>query len=168
MGHTKAQIEEGNKRLLYLAGKLSRLPPERFYYGDYVGMDWKGAKDLSCGTTACAIGWAGSMPKFQALGLTLDYKRAVFQDIFSKEMVLDGTRAIRDSQTGRTGFAAGQRVFAISRAEAAGLFLPDEYSDLLETTAPFASADAKEVANWIRSFVKARRKAVKAGTYHPE
>jgi hypothetical protein len=66
---SEISIEESNRRLLLLADFLEKLPPERFNYGEWVGKDWGGKQDLSCGTTACALGWACTMPEFQALGL---------------------------------------------------------------------------------------------------
>jgi len=56
------------KRLLKLADFLEKLPRKRFDYGNWIGDDWKGKADLSCGTTACALGWACAMPAFRRLG----------------------------------------------------------------------------------------------------
>ena len=57
--------------LLDLANFLDKLPPERFKYNDWVGKDWGGKLDLSCGTTACALGWATQIPSIAAKGLRL-------------------------------------------------------------------------------------------------
>lgn len=45
-------------KLTQLARFLITLPPERFLYSEWVGADWQGHQDLSCGTHACALGWA--------------------------------------------------------------------------------------------------------------
>lgn len=45
-------------RLLALAAFLEKLPRRRFNYETWLGADWDGQPDLSCGTTACAFGWA--------------------------------------------------------------------------------------------------------------
>ncbi len=64
-------LKRGNARLLKLAAFLKRLPPKRFDYLNWVGDDWQGKPDLSCGTTACALGWACAMPEFKRSGMKL-------------------------------------------------------------------------------------------------
>lgn len=59
------------ERLLRLATFLDALPAERFDFSNWVGKNWGGMPDLSCGTTACAVGWAATLPD---MGLTLDPK----------------------------------------------------------------------------------------------
>lgn len=61
----------GNRRLLKLAAYLATIPGRRFDYWKWVGQDWKGKPDLSCGTRACALGWATTMPEFRRLGLSM-------------------------------------------------------------------------------------------------
>ena len=58
-------------RLLLLADKLEEFDPSRFYFGGFVGNDWKGKQDLSCGTTCCMFGFAATCPEFRALGLRI-------------------------------------------------------------------------------------------------
>lgn len=53
-----AVVKTQYERLLRLAEFLEKLPPKRFDFGSWVGVDWKDKPDLSCGTTACALGWA--------------------------------------------------------------------------------------------------------------
>jgi hypothetical protein len=78
--------------LTELADFLDRLPEERFDYTRWVGRDWRGSPDLSCGTTACAIGWATTLPSWRAAGLALQPSR------------LSGGLAVPVHQpTGRTG-----------------------------------------------------------------
>ena len=59
------------ERLLRLADFLDTVPDERFDFGVWAGQDWGGKADLSCGTVACALGWATALPEFQALGMRL-------------------------------------------------------------------------------------------------
>lgn len=59
------------RRLLKLADLLDTIPAERFYLGTWCGPDWAGAPDLSCGTTACALGWATTIPEFRKLGVRM-------------------------------------------------------------------------------------------------
>lgn len=59
-------------RLLMLAQYLEEeVPEQQFDYNHWVGIDWKGDPDLSCGTKACALGWAATMPMFRELGLRI-------------------------------------------------------------------------------------------------
>ena len=58
-------------RLLKWAEFLEQLPPKRWDYGHWVGKSWQGAPDLSCGTTACALGWACTIHSFRKLGLRM-------------------------------------------------------------------------------------------------
>lgn len=68
---TPEQNAESARRLNVLARKLDTVPEVRFNYRRWVGSDWRGKPDLSCGTTACALGWATTIPEFVALGLRL-------------------------------------------------------------------------------------------------
>lgn len=43
----------------------------RFDMRSWVGRDWEGDPSLSCGTAACAAGWATTIPHFRAQGLRL-------------------------------------------------------------------------------------------------
>ena len=60
------------RRLLTLAALLKKLPPRRFTMRKWVGWDWSGDPTLSCGTSACALGWATTIPSLRRLGLRLD------------------------------------------------------------------------------------------------
>jgi hypothetical protein len=148
VGYTKRQIETGNKRLLMLATKLGRVKPERFDYSRWVGEDWEGNDDLSCGTTACALGWATTMPQFRKLGLKMYFfgeNRGGFVKLYPK----GGNLGATDS------FEAGARVFYLTKDESHRLFSPD-YGE--------KDATPKQVAKKIREFVKDRRASVKANT----
>src|SRR5262245_9048968 len=64
--------EKARSMLNELADFLDRLPAQRFDYSKWVGSSWAGASDLSCGTTACAAGWATTLPSFKEAGLKLE------------------------------------------------------------------------------------------------
>lgn len=64
-------LYESNRRLLLLAQKLLDLPDERFRFDHWVGDKWEGRQDLSCGTTACSLGWATTIPDLRKVGLRL-------------------------------------------------------------------------------------------------
>ncbi len=144
---------ESRRRLLVLADFLDALPPRRFDYSSWVGMDWKGLPDLSCGTTACALGWATAIPEFQALGLRL--VKTDLSHSFSRVMLGDYN----------TNSSAAAIVFGITSDEADYLFLPGELppyerrSGKLEES-PDAEASAKDVAQHIRDFVAETRPEV--------
>lgn len=57
------------RRLWKLARFLDDLPPEKFDLGQWAKFDRAGGP--VCPTAACACGWAGTFPEFQALGYTL-------------------------------------------------------------------------------------------------
>lgn len=124
---------EGLKRLIRIAQKLERLPRSRFYFGTWVGGDWQGKPDLSCGTTACAMGWACTLPSFRKLGLKLDP--------WWREPVLNGN----SHQS-----TIAKNLFGITSEEYSYLFTPIE-SGLSPLATP------KQVARHIRNFVKEKR-----------
>lgn len=58
----------GMKRLQKVVDLLRKLPPERFDFSTWVGTREKpfgGNPDLSCGTVACALGWAATIPSLR-------------------------------------------------------------------------------------------------------
>lgn len=59
------------RRLLKLADRIEILPRKRFIIHSWVGEGWNGSSGFSCGTSACAMGWATTMPEFRRLGLRL-------------------------------------------------------------------------------------------------
>lgn len=140
------------ERLLELAKFLRKLPAKRFNFATWVGEDWKGKKDLSCGTTACALGWAATIPSLRKAGLRLvkiphNYVNAV---VCMKD---------EDHPNSMSPELASEKVFGLNSAEFEYLFVPgssppDEMSDLDDGPEDYATP--KEVAKHIRMFVKAR------------
>ena len=112
------------------------MPPERFDYGMYVGGDWAGAQDLSCGTCACAIGWMPQVPELQGLGLK--YVRR-FGSNGGAEVVSDETNDSWDTAS---------YIFDVSSRDVGYLFHPSAYGNPLRE-----DASAKAVAAHIRDFV---------------
>jgi hypothetical protein len=119
-----------HKRLLKLADFLETVPRKRFDFTKWVGLDWKGKADLSCGTSACAIGWATTIPSFRKLGLKLSLNDAGGTPVFN----------------GDFGSDAVAHFFDISILDAEFLFFP-LYNDLGDKATP------KQVAKHIREFV---------------
>jgi hypothetical protein len=136
------------RRLLKLAEFLEQLPRKRFNFGDWVGPDWKGAKNLSCGTTACALGWATAIPEFRRLGLALFPYENMDGQIQGGHIGLT-----HDDMAGE--HEAAEHVFGldVENGEFEQLFMPtdDGYDG---TSGLPASATAKQVARHIRAFVK--------------
>ncbi len=148
------------KRLLKLADFLDTLPPERFRYDRWVGDSWKGMQDLSCGTTACALGWAATMPAFRKLGLRL----FEIEDGGKKTgfCALEGTpynKYSSYSTLSSYSLDAAMEIFGLSRSEASFIFYPGSEYFLPEETiySPGRDAPASEVAKHIRNFVTIRR-----------
>jgi hypothetical protein len=63
--------KEARKRLLMIARKTEQVPAHRFNFEFYVGNDWLGDPNLSCGTQGCAVGWGTTIPYLRKLGLHL-------------------------------------------------------------------------------------------------
>lgn len=124
----------GNRRLLKLAAFLRKLPRKRFDYCTWTGDNWKGAQDLSCGTTACALGWAATMPTFRRLGLYLN--------VYGTPE-LPGARGREWWES--PAIVAASRLFSITTNQAGMLFAPDEDEE---------DATPKYVARKIERFVK--------------
>lgn len=145
------------KRLLKLAEFLERLPRKRFNYATWVGDDWEGKPNLSCGTAACALGWATTIPSLRRAGLRLD-RGGVFGSI-GYVTLARATKATRAAVL-RGEFpscAAAAHVFDITEDEATFLFVP--LSVPLATREhlperPGVKATPKRVARHIRDFVK--------------
>lgn len=144
-------IEEGNRRLLATARFIRSLPPKRFYFGMWVGEDWKGAQDLSCGTTACVMGWTPQVPELKHLGLCIleDKKNIVGIGFPGEENELTPY-----GSTLRTAC----KVFGVTYTQAHYLFLPDSrgVNRELSDESPDEDASAEEVAAHIERFVASR------------
>ena len=133
--------------LLKLADLLEKLPRKRFRYAQWVGDDWKGKADLSCGTAACALGWATTMPEARKLGLRmrmgangLGYVARLGQRLGQDEDDLDQLHSSLEAAA----------VFGLTYREAQWLFVPS----LDGLTSPGVNATAKTVAKHIRTFVE--------------
>lgn len=146
--NTNEELETFLGRLERLATFLRELPPLRFFYGNYVGPDpddraipkWKGDPDLSCGTSACAFGWAATMPEFKALGMRIENIAPPSQD----------PRALIRFEKYGTVIDAHEKVFGLDDVEYELLFEP-KYNGL----GRYASAEL--VADHIMKFVKEKR-----------
>lgn len=141
---TKISKATRNRRLLKLAAFLRTIPRRRFNYNRWVGDDWAGKPDLSCGTEACALGWAATIPAFRKLGLRLDMEQLTF---YRQGRVVLGT--IRKGRRVIEGTEAAERVFGLTHQEATYLFVP--YTTLENQGE--SQATPKYVARKIERFV---------------
>ena len=126
------------KRLLKLAAFLETLPKGKFDYSSWCGEDAPdGDVNIhTCGTTACAFGWATAMPEFRRLGLRM----------------IDGFPSLKDDP-GAEEAGASEEIFGTTYDQFVRLFYPDfgsggSHSGLSPTATP------KQVAKHIRKCVK--------------
>lgn len=139
---------ESNRLLLLLSDFLEAVPPQKFYFGLFSGLNSAGEPDV-CGTTGCAIGLASTMPEFKALGLTLK------SSMWGNDAIpCVGNKEYSD---------AIAEVLGISVAEADLLFYPMEeqeayYEDDEEPILYASHQDATpaQVAQHLREFVRDR------------
>ena len=132
------------RRLLRLAAFLEKLPRKRFDYGNWVGDDWKGKPDLSCGTTACALGWATAMPEFRRLGLVM------VQELNDEGVSVTGYVALKGIRYSNE-YDAACEVFGMEHDDIDRVFMP---GDAYTCSGLPLSATPKQVARHIRKFVK--------------
>lgn len=144
--------ETSVRRLMAVVDLLRRLPPWRFNFETWVGRGWGGAADLSCGTTACALGWATTVPELATAGLCL-------KQADNGQGYVDLALGDQRAETGFTDvpLLAAMAVFGIDMTEAQYLFVAEYDSpiDDLEPSPPETAA-AVEVADHIERFVKAK------------
>lgn len=119
------------KRLLTLAKHLDKVAPKKFNLNE-----WK------CGTVACAVGHACTIPEFNKAGLKMEpgknrrFRWPIYRSVgeFGPDM----------SQ----GWGAVEDFFGLITTEAAYLFHADSYKD------DYANPTPKLVAKRIRKFVR--------------
>lgn len=78
------------KNLLKLATFLDNLPRKKFEFERWFGDLAKEPKaDLSCGTKACALGWAATIPAFKKLGAGIELEEC-WSGPWAARFTLDG------------------------------------------------------------------------------
>lgn len=119
---TQVRVAEGSRRLNLLANLLEeRVKPERF---DLRTWSAEACEEGSCGTSACAVGWACSFPEFIEMGLSMskdfDPAYGVFPQGVSSDVAMDHYNAY-------TGWDAVCHCFGIYHDQATMLFDFYEY-----------------------------------------
>jgi hypothetical protein len=139
-------VNESNRRLAKLSKFLcTKVPKDRFDYGHWVGAHWKGKADLSCGTSACAAGWATTIPEFRRRGLNLVHDANQMHDDYGGHVVF------YDGYVYRSGISAVARFFGLDFEDARMLFAP-HYGE------PTHSAEF--VADKIDHFIESRKERI--------
>lgn len=139
----------GKARLQLLIRKLEKLQPRRFNYAHWVDrFTWQRKPDLSCGTTACAMGWATTIPSLRKLGLRLN-------DAGNVVLAYRNSAAVPSCDTRARAYGgqfAAAKIFTIDESIASLLFLPDARNFVAgeEIVAPAWYATPKQVAKHIR------------------
>lgn len=134
------------KELLELANHVEKLPSGRFNFNTWVGKDWKGLSDLSCGTTACILGWAAVLMPELGMQLIQVGKNKV------AAVVLKGERLHDDYRCHGQSLETAMTVFGLDELQASFLFTPDhEYNGM---DGLHEEATPQEAAEHVRRFVK--------------
>lgn len=147
------------ERLLKLANFLETVPAHKFDYSSWVN-GWQGDAVMSatCGTTACAFGWATAIPEFSALGLHL------FKDRFGVPGVSIDKKADDFQSSWAATYDAAEELFGLDSSEAEWLFTPSDHerdsdydsdSDTYGSDGrPYRDVEPSVVAEHIRNFVE--------------
>lgn len=149
---TKVSKSVGNARLTKLALFLLALPEGHFDYGLVRAGPKQTIQKVSCGTTACAMGWTPNVPCLRKAGVVLK--------VYTSEEGTDVCDAT--IRLGRNyGFDAAAKLFGISLIDAYYLFdpfseRPIELPDTMAAKAPAYEASAKDVAMHILQYVAKR------------
>ncbi len=154
----------GLKRLATLAAFLRTIPKSAFNIGSWVTQPTVAGKSLpgryggpndydtikagitpkdmhTCGTTACALGWAATIPSFRRAGLKLVYAERGYGDVWFGKTPDDPDDAV-------SAFDAGAEFFRIPEEVSEHFFSPGEYTQDNEEVTP------KMVAARIERYVK--------------
>lgn len=134
----KVSRAQGNKRLLQLAEFLEKLPRDKFDFSTW-------GRESSCGTVACALGWAPSMPFAKNMGIRL---KAEFLGHEVMSFFMNGRFV--------TEFTVSKELFGLYDGATLFLFTPTDKDDLLGNNGLSMSSTAKKVAANIRRFVAIR------------
>ena len=109
-------------RLEKLYNFLGTIKPKKFYWGEW-GLNngyCDKTPDLNaCGTTACALGWAGSMPEFRKRGLKL---------VWDPNWEESNVEFVDKDENLFFGEIAGAEFFGLTIDEAIELFIPEDVS----------------------------------------
>jgi hypothetical protein len=137
-------------RLEKLYNFLGTIKPSKFYFGAWGTTDSVSSITSHmnvCGTTACALGWAGSIPEFRKRGLKLVWD----------EVRLEAWVEYKDSKGNEyVSEDAGAEFFGLTDAEAYKLFIPDDLAGFGTDDMPLS-----QYRKLLRKFIDRKRRELK-------
>lgn len=143
-------------RLEKLYDFLGTVKPAKFNFGAW-GASNIGATDLNvCGTTACALGWAASMPEFRKRGLKLQWSVATVGP-GDKESEAVVVLKDKDGQL-YNGEDAGREFFGLTSDEADYLFLPKGYGWDSDDSIGEEDMSVKDYRKGLRKFINKKKR----------
>jgi hypothetical protein len=129
-------VAMNKKRLLKLADYLETVPRKRFNMDHWASAKFCGKPkepEHECGTSACALGWACTIPSFKRAGLKFIECGSNFWTHIDLVPDFEGS----------TGYGAAASLFGIRYSQAEWLFSPES-----------PARTPKQVAKRIRKFVE--------------
>ena len=142
-------------RLEKLYNFLGTVEPKKFDFSSWA--DTKtGETDMNvCGTTACALGWAGSMPEFRKRGLKLGWEKSYWDS----SKVRGEVYLYSDGAIDANGLEAGEKFFGLTEEEAEYLFIPTEDADA--DTIGYGHMPLTEYRKGLRKFINKKKRKLK-------
>lgn len=145
------------QRLHTLTQFLEAVPPKKFRFSHFIGKEWQGDPELSCGTTACGMGF-GVLLFGKECGVEL-VRDLVYGAFFP--LVVGSSKLLPPGSVDE----AGKVMFDLEEDEVDRLFIPFEHLEVDEPP-PYGrlgpNATAKELAAHIRKFVEEKYDASSA------
>ena len=140
-------------RLIKWRDFMKTVKPSKFDFSDW-GTTRTGANGEPnvCGTTACGLGWAGSMPAFRKRGLRLEFNK---EDYGDEDIYVSGDVVLLDKDGNSLyGEEAGAEFFGLEESEAYHLFIPgfgcggesEKLKDYVKAISKFIDGKKKELA----------------------
>lgn len=100
-------------------------------------------KKVDCGTEACAVGWACTIPSFRKAGLKLANSHEIIEPMFNEYR----------------GLSAAAQFFGMSYRESEQHFHPVGYPEGYDENGNWRKATPKDVANKLVLFLKEKAKS---------
>jgi len=132
-------------RLEKLYAFMGTVKPTKFYFGEWAVAESEETANINaCGTTACAMGWAGSMPEFRKRGLKL---------VWEKDIGSGYVEFVDRNGYKLFGEHAGAKFFGLTEDESNHLFIP--WSDYEE------NMSLAQYRRRLRGFINRKKRELK-------